>query len=115
MQGQFDQVRKRDGRLVAFDRTRIANAVARAMAACGEGDPEADGNRVAEAVITALSRRFPAGHIPQVEEIQDIVEETLILMEFAKTAKAYILYRHERALVREKAAAVPDEVVRLTA
>ncbi len=66
-------------------------------------------------MVAALSRRYAASHIPQVEEIQDMVEETLILLEFARTAKAYILYRHERALVREKAAAVPEEVVRLTA
>ena len=114
MTKQFSQVRKRDGRLVAFDRRRIASAVGRAMAACGEGDPQADGDKVAAAVVDALTRRFAAGHIPQVEEIQDLVEETLILLEFARTAKAYILYRHERARVREKAATVPEEVVRLT-
>lgn len=115
MPEQFNQVRKRDGRLVEFDRRRIASAVGRAMAACGEGAPQVDGEKVAAAVVAALGRRFPAGHIPQVEEIQDVVEETLILLEFAKTAKAYILYRHERALLRERAAAVPGEVVRLTA
>lgn len=115
MTERFTQVRKRDGRLVAFDRQRIASAVARAMQACGEGDPQADGETVAAKVVSALARHFPAGHIPQVEEIQDLVEETLILMEFARTAKAYILYRHERARVREKAAAVPEEVLKITA
>jgi len=53
--------------------------------------------------------------VPHVEEIQDIVEEQLILSELAKTAKAYILYRYERARVREKARAVPEEVRSLTA
>jgi ribonucleoside-triphosphate reductase (thioredoxin) len=111
----FTQVRKRDGRLVPFDRQRIASAVARAMKACGEGDLDRDPGRVADAVLTALNTHLPAGHIPHVEEIQDVVEETLILQELAKTAKAYILYRHERARIRAKAETVPEEVRKLTA
>lgn len=107
---RFIQVRKRDGRLVPFERQRISRAVARAMAACGEGDPERDAGRIADAVIAELNRRLPQGHVPQVEEIQDVVEETLILREFAQTAKAYILYRHERARLRAQTEAVPTEV-----
>ena len=114
MKKDFKQVRKRDGRLVAFERQRIAGAVSRAMQACGEGDPAGDAKRVAEAVVAALHKQYPPSHIPQVEEIQDQVEESLILLEFAKTAKAYILYRHERSKVREKARQVPEEVRALT-
>jgi ribonucleoside-triphosphate reductase (thioredoxin) len=112
---RFTLVRKRDGRLVDFDRQRIASAVARAMKASGEGDQEKAPARVASEVVAELGRRFTAGHIPHVEEIQDVVEETLILQEFARTAKAYILYRHERARLREQARAVPEEVRDLTA
>ncbi|MDA8165624.1 MAG: ATP cone domain-containing protein [Desulfobacteraceae bacterium] len=115
MESRFTQVRKRDGRLVPFQRQRISRAVARAMAACGEGTPERDSGRVADQVIAELHRRFPAGHVPQVEEIQDLVEETLILLDFARTAKAYILYRHERARLRARAGAVPADVRELTA
>jgi len=115
METDFKQVRKRDGRLVDFDWQRISGAVARAMQACGEGDHEKDAVRVAEAVVEALRRKYPSSHIPQVEEIQDLVEESLILLEFAKTAKAYILYRHERARLREKLREVPADVRALTA
>ena len=50
MEKDFKQVRKRDGRLVDFERQRIAGAISRAMKACGEGDPAHDAERVAEAV-----------------------------------------------------------------
>ncbi|GAB4269497.1 MAG: ribonucleoside-triphosphate reductase, adenosylcobalamin-dependent [Deferrisomatales bacterium] len=109
----FREVRKRDGQVVAFDRGRIARAVRRAMEASGEGDPAADSERVARAVVAELARRAAPGHVPHVEEIQDVVEEVLILQDLPRTAKAYILYRHERARVRAKARAVPEAVRRL--
>ncbi len=109
----IDQVKKRDGQLVPFDPARIVRAVGRAMAACGEGDPEADPGTVADAVVAELVRRSAPGHTPQVEEIQDLVEEVLILRDFPKTAKAYILYRHERARLREKARTVPEALRQL--
>lgn len=113
--GKFTHIRKRDGRVVPFDPGRIAGAVQRAMTASGEGDGSKDPGRVAEAVVSALAQRFAAGHLPQVEEIQDLVEESLILLDFPKTAKAYILYRHERARIRELAKSVPEHVKRLVA
>lgn len=111
----FKQIRKRDGRVVEFDQSRITNAVYKAMQVSGEGNLEQDPVRVSDRVVKELTKRFPAGHVPHVEEIQDIVEETLILLDFAKTAKAYILYRAERAKVREKAKLIPDRVKELVA
>ena len=112
---QFTQARKRDGRIVPFDQGRIVNAVRHAMEACSEGDVALDPQRVADAAIAALRQRLPSGHVPQVEEIQDLVEESLILLDFAKTAKAYILYRHERAKIRDKVKDVPAHVKQLAA
>lgn len=109
----FKQIKKRDGRIVEFDQTRITNAVYKAMQASGEGNLEQDPVRISDRVVRELAKRFPADHIPHVEEIQDIVEEMLILMDFPKTAKAYILYRAERAKVREKAKLIPDRVKEL--
>ncbi len=106
---RFTQVRKRDGRIVPFDQARITRAVSRAMTASGEGDADAAA-RVSDEVVVELNRRLEPPHIPAIEEIQDVVEETLILFDFAKTAKSYILYRQERARVRERARAVPQAV-----
>lgn len=114
-ENKFTHIRKRDGRIVPFDQTRITNAIYRAMQASKEGDLKKDPIRVSDEVVTELNRRYPTGHIPRVEEIQDIVEEALILLEFPKTAKAYILYRYERAEIRKKALAVPDQVRQLVA
>lgn len=99
----FKNVIKRDGRIVPFDKDRIVRAVQKAMLATREGDPQKDPVRVAERAVKALIKKYPASHSPHIEEIQDVVEESLILLDFPKTAKAYILYRAERAKMREGA------------
>jgi len=96
----FAEVRKRDGRIVAFDQDRITSAISRAMSATGEGSAQS-AEKVSEQVIGALMKKYPAGHVPTIEEIQDVVETQLILMDFQKTAKAYILYRNDRSQLRE--------------
>lgn len=111
----FTKVRKRDGRIVNWDENRITNAIYRAMDATGEGDLKKDSSHVSEKVVKELQKKFPATHIPNVEEIQDVVEETLILTDFPKTAKAYILYRNQRAQIREKLKIVPEKVKNLVA
>lgn len=102
------EVIKRDGRTVYFDQTRIVLAIQKAMQACGEGDPTEDPFKIAEIVSSTLLQR--GVRVPHIEEIQDIVEETLILQEYPKTAKAYILYRNERAKEREAEQKVPAHV-----
>ena len=114
----FIYVRKRDGRLAPFDKTRIANAILKAMNVTKEGD-EKDAERIADAVVQGLLKKYMRGGIlikdatPHIEEIQDLVETNLILMDFSKTAKAYILYRNERAKLREKRREIPEHVKKL--
>lgn len=109
----FTSVQKRDGRIVAFDQHHITNAAYRAMHAAGEGDLSRDPQRISEKVAQELAKTYPSGHTPTIEEIQDAVEEALILMDFPKTAKAYILYRSKRAEVRERQRLVPEKVKEL--
>lgn len=113
MKTKFDSVRKRDGRVVFFDRQKIYNAVYRAMQATGEGELSRDPGTVADRVMKELEKKFGTNHIPHIEEIQDLVEESLILSDFPKTAKAYILYRNDRTIVREKTSEVPSHVKKL--
>lgn len=114
----FRYVRKRDGRLVSFDRDRIVSAVSKAMKATQEGE-EKDAAKVADAVVKELLKKHMKGGVidpkdtPGIEEIQDLAEERLILMDFPKTAKAYILYRNERARLREKSREIPEHVKKL--
>ena len=105
-------MRKRDGRIVLFDQDRITSAIARAMQATGEGSAQG-AEKVSEQVIAALMKKYPAGHVPTIEEIQDVVETQLILMDFQKTAKAYILYRNERSQLRESTKEIPEYVKKL--
>ncbi len=115
---QLSQVRKRDGRIVSFDQNRITDAIFKAMQAVNDGGrPEEtlleDALKVSKNVANELKKKFRSGGIPNIEEIQDIVEQKLILMDFAKAAKAYILYRHNRALIRAQAKEVPPHVKEL--
>jgi ribonucleoside-triphosphate reductase len=95
-------VRKRDGRLDAFDPERITIAIWKAAKAVGGKDRETS-KRLSEDVTKELARRFGDEGVPTVEEIQDLVEKTLIENGHARTAKAYILYRKQHQDIRELA------------
>jgi len=92
------QIRKRDGKIVPFDGEKITEAVYRAASAVaqkqGETADRAIAERVSARVVGTIEQMFGDATIPTVEQTQDIVERTLIKMEFADTAKGYILYRH---------------------
>lgn len=111
IKAKFDQIQKRDGRLVAYDEKKIESAVHKALTATGQGDgPQA--KKVAKKVTMLLVKRFRRGELPKVEQIQDIVEEVLILEGFVETAKAYIIYREQRRRIRE-AQSTLDETVEM--
>jgi uridine kinase len=95
----IDRIIKRDGRIVAFNREKIASAVYRAAVAVGGRDRE-PAERVTDDVLRMLEARENPGTYPTVEEVQDCVEKALIERGHARTAKAYIVYRYEHALKR---------------
>jgi len=105
----FKSIRKRDGRIVPFNKEKIANAISRALTATDQGDGE-KAEKLYEKVLKLISRRFKENEIPAVEQIQDIVEEVLILEGYAETAKAYILYREQRRRIREAVTAIDEAV-----
>lgn len=110
----FTEARKRDGRIVAFDQAKITNAIAKAMNVTGEAKSKEDAEKVSEQVVVALEKKYPKEHVPTIEEIQDVVETQLIIMDYAKTAKAYILYRADRAQIRDKKREIPERVLKLS-
>jgi anaerobic ribonucleoside-triphosphate reductase len=95
-------VRKREGKLEPFDQERITNAIWKAAKAVGGKDRE-QARRLSDQVVLELGRRFGEDGVPTVEEIQDVVEKTLIEKGHARTAKAYILYRKQHQDLRELA------------
>ncbi|MCX6758282.1 MAG: ribonucleoside triphosphate reductase, partial [Candidatus Nealsonbacteria bacterium] len=94
------KVKKRDGRIVDFDKERITSAIFKAITATGQGDGIRS-KHLTEKFLKIFHRRFKPGEMPTVEQIQDIVEELLILEGLVETAKSYILYREQRRRVRE--------------
>jgi len=96
---QFAQVRKRDGRLVSFDASKITSAILRAGQATGEfGEDMA---RQLTLRVLALMQTTGQSASPSVEEIQDVVETVILSSPFKRTAKAYILYRDQHARIRQ--------------
>lgn len=96
------QVRKRDGILVPFDAKKIKRAVFRA--ACEVLEDSKQASSVADAmqvsILQAVSSLF-GDRIPSVENIQDIVENTLMEAGYGSIAKSYILYRKEHQDLRQ--------------
>ena len=94
----FKNIKKRDGRVVEFDPSKITSAVAKAGKATGEfGEREA--RKISLRILT-LAHEMRLGDQPEVEEIQDIVERVLLDSPFYRSAKAYILYREQHAQIR---------------
>ncbi|OAG27388.1 anaerobic ribonucleoside triphosphate reductase [Thermodesulfatator autotrophicus] len=103
-------VRKRDGSFVPFDRRRIANAVFKAVKAVGKDDRRI-ADEIADEVSLKLYRSFfKFGNVPHVEQIQDLIEDTLIAHGHGDIAKAYILYREKRKQAREIGKAIVDGI-----
>ncbi len=100
-------VRKRDGKLVPFDRQKIVDAIFKAAHAVG-GSDRSVAESLAGEVVRMLEQEFTKYRIPSVEDVQDIVEKVLIEKGHAKTAKAYILYRQGRTKIREDARKILD-------
>ena len=91
---------KRDGRTADFKIDKITDAVEKAFQASGAMQDRGVAQDIAEKVVAKIEAGAIEG-IPTVEGIQDLVEETLIQEGFARTAKAYILYRAERSRIRD--------------
>lgn len=98
---RFNSVIKRDGSVVEFTPQRITNAIYRAAVAVG-GRDKSTAEQLTEKVVDTLAGNLPEGEMPTVEQIQDAVEKVLIEEGHAQVAKAYILYRAERARLREQ-------------
>lgn len=92
---------KRSGVTVPFTPQRISNAIYRAAVAVGGRNREI-ADALAQQVVAQLEQNLDIEYTPHIEEIQDAVEKVLIENGHAKVAKAYILYRDERARHRNQ-------------
>lgn len=95
---EIRKIRKRDGRIVDFDKSKITDAIFKAVRVVGGKNREIAA-KLADKVVEELEKKY-TGQVPGIEEIQDTVEKVLIEEGYASTAKAYILYRSQRAKMR---------------
>lgn len=93
------QVIKRDGSLVPFDKQKIINAINAAFVDVdGELKDKYTATDIADNIETLLKLTTP---VALVEDLQDIIEETLMSSGRKDVARAYVRYRYKRELVRE--------------
>lgn len=95
----FKKVVKRDGKIANFDPEKITEAIAKAGLVTEEFKHDR-AKQLSEKVLKRAESEIKQ-RTPNVEQIQDIVEEVLMESAFKKTAKEYITYRQERNRVRE--------------
>ncbi len=94
-----NKIRKRDGSVVPFQNEKVAEAIWKAVKAVGGTDREKS-KKLAVIVVEELNKRYGEHGVPEVEEVQDLVEKVLIEEGHAKVAKAYILYRKSHEELR---------------
>jgi len=102
-------IRKRDGRVVPFDRQKITNAIFQAFRATGNND-RALAERITDEMVELLEVLFKGHRLPTVEDVQDLVENRLIHNNLPEIAKRYIIYREKHAEMRDARKMIGDAV-----
>ena len=95
------QILKRDGKKSPYDVERVYNSIYQAMIAKQSYDEEKL-EKVMLDVLKTSKEMIKEKDVPSVEDVQDIIEVSLMKNSLFETAKAYILYREEKFKVREK-------------
>lgn len=106
---KITRVIKRSGQIATFDKHKVVKAVQKALEATGEGSLK-DAKKVTDKIVRLLNKNYKKGYIPQIEEIQDLVERVLMILDFDETAKAYILYREQHRKMRETEESLKEAV-----
>ena len=102
IENSITEIRKRNGSISHFNQDKISNAIFKALEATNKPDKEL-ATELTNGVLNKLSEHgFSAEYAPSVEDIQDLVESTLIDQGHSDIARTYILYRHERRKIRDE-------------
>ena len=102
IENSITEIRKRNGSISNFDQDKISNAIFKALEATNKPDKEL-ATELTSGVLNKLAEHgFSAEYAPSVEDIQDLVESTLIDQGHSDIARTYILYRHERRKIRDE-------------
>ncbi len=102
VESTINNIRKRSGTVTTFNKDKISNAIFKALAAVSKPDRTLADSLTDKVVDKLVEQGFTSARTPTVEDIQDIVESTLIDSGNSDIARAYIVYRHERRKLREE-------------
>ena len=102
IENSIGEIRKRNGTIVSFNKDKISNAIFKALAVAAKEDRGLADELTGYVVEHLVEHGFSASRQPSVEDIQDLVESTLIEKGYSEIAKAFILYRHERRKLRDE-------------
>ena len=102
IENTINEIKKRSGAVTVFNKDKISNAIFRALAATSKADRSLADQLANNVVNKLVEQGFTSTRTPTVEDIQDIVESTLIDSGNSDIAKAYIVYRHERRKLRDE-------------
>ena len=102
IESSIGEIRKRNGTIVSFNKDKISNAIFKALAVAAKEDRGLADELTGYVVEHLVEHGFSASRQPSVEDIQDLVESTLIEKGYSEIAKAFILYRHERRKLRDE-------------
>jgi len=91
---------KRDGRIVDFNKEKITEAIFKAFKANNDYERQ-KAEKISDQVVSILNVIYKDGKVPTVENVQDLVETTLINNGYTTIAKSYILYRDQHAKIRD--------------
>lgn len=95
------RVKKRGGQLVKFREEKIASAISRAIETT---DAKVDTTRLVNQVVKRINKEYSS--VVQIEQIQDIVEDTLVRNDLTDIARSYMLYRRSKQEEREAKTAI---------
>lgn len=104
------QITKRDGSIESFNIIKIENALSKAFLNTNVNNPDISG--ILSYIKTELSKKEDNNY--NIEDIQDLVERTLMLFKYFDTAKHYINYRTEHNKKRDSTSylsKIPDNVI----
>ena len=102
IESTINEIRKRNGTVTVFNKDKISNAIFKALEATSKADRGLAEQLTDNVINKLVEQGFTSSRAPTVEDIQDIVESTLIDSGNSDIAKAYIVYRHERRKLRDE-------------
>ena len=102
IESTINEIRKRNGTVTVFNKDKISNAIFKALEATSKSDRGLAEQLTDNVINKLVEQGFTSSRAPTVEDIQDIVESTLIDSGNSDIAKAYIVYRHERRKLRDE-------------